>query len=331
MTVISFAEALNAAHRQTMDLDDSVFVYGIGADGPTAIFGTTHGLVERFGARRVFDTPISEQGLTALAAGAAQSGLRPVLVHQRMDFMLYSVDYLVNWVASWRFVSGGRGRMPLTIRIIVGKGWGQGPQHAKSLHTWLAHVPGLQVVVPGTPADAKGLLTASILSDDPTIVIEGRSLYAMREEVPDEPYALRLGKAVVRRPGRDVTVVSFGSMIPTAVEAAGLLAAEGIEAEVVDLRTLAPLDLDTVLASVARTRRLMVAEPGWLKFGAAAEIVAAVCEEMGDTLLARPARIGWPHSFVATSAPLEAAFYPTAQTLVESCRRLCGTARTVAG
>ena len=320
MTKISFVAAINAALRQSMELDPNVFVYGIGADNESAIFGSTAGLVGQFGPKRVFDTPISEQALTAIAAGAAQAGLRPVLVHQRFDFMLYSMDHLINWIASWRFASGGRGTMPLTIRVIVGKGWGQGPQHSKTLHSWFAHVPGFQVAIPGTPADAKGLLMSSIMSDDPTIFIEGRSLYAMTEDVPDGPYFIRHGRALVRRAGRDLTLVTFGTMVPTAMEAAERLSAAGVDVEVVDLRTLAPLDMATVLTSVAKTRRLLVAEMGWLKFGAAAEIIAAVCETSGDILAARPRRVGWPHSFVPTSAPLEDAFYPKAETLVAAAR-----------
>ena len=320
ITKITFVEAINAALRQSMELDDNVFVYGIGADKKSAIFGSTAGLVQQFGPRRVFDTPISEQGLTAIAAGAAQSGLRPVLIHQRVDFMLYSMDHLINWIASWRFVSGGRSTMPLTVRAIVGKGWGQGPQHSKSLHSWFAHVPGLQVVIPGSPSDAKGLLMSSIMSNDPTIFIEARSLYSMKEEVPDAPYFIKLGQALVRRPGKHLTLVTFGAMVPMAMEASDRLGAEGIDVEVVDLRTLAPIDMATVLSSVAKTGRLLVAEMGWLKFGAAAEIIAAVCEEMGDKLRSRPRRVGWPQSFVPTSAALEEAFYPKTETLVAAAK-----------
>jgi pyruvate dehydrogenase E1 component beta subunit len=318
MSELSFVEAINAALWQSMDLDPSVFVFGIGADKKSAIFGSTAGLVQRFGAKRVFDTPISEQGLTALAVGAARSGLRPVLVHQRVDFMLYTMDQLVNWAASWRFVSGGRETMPMTVRTIVGKGWGQGPQHSKSLYSWFAHLPGLQVVVPASPADAKGLLMSSIMSNDPTIFIEARSLYGMTEEVPDEPYFIRLGQALIRRPGDSLTLVSFGAMVPIVIEAADCLAAQGYKVEVVDLRTLSPLDIDTVVNSVRKTRRLLVAEMGWIKFGVAAEIIAAVCEAIGDLLAAKPRRIGWPHSFVPASAALEEAFYPTAQSVIDA-------------
>lgn len=326
-TRLSYSAAINAALRQALELSQKVFVLGIGVDGQTGVFGTTTGLVERFGAKRVFDTPISEQAMTALAVGAANAGLRPVVVHQRLDFMLYSVDQIVNWAALWRFISGGTAKMPLTVRAIVGKGWGQGPQHSKSLHSWFAHVPGLQVVMPGSPADAKGLLLSSIMSDDPTIFIEGRSLFSMQEEVPDDPYFIRLGKAFVRRPGRDVTIVTFGSMVPATLEAADKLAGEGVDAEVVDLRSLMPLDIESVIASVARTHRLVVAEPGWLRFGAGAEIVAAATEAIGDRMKARPARVAWPQSYVGTSAPLEENFYPTAVDIASACRMAMGTGR----
>lgn len=327
VTRLSYGAALNAAQRQAIEINDKVFVLGIGVDSKTGVFGTTAGLVERFGPKRVFDTPISEQAMTALAVGAANAGLRPVVVHQRLDFMLYSVDQIVNWASLWRFISGGTAKMPLTIRAIVGKGWGQGPQHSKSLHAWFAHVPGLQVVMPGSPADAKGLLLSSIMSDDPTIFIEGRSLFSMQEEVPDEPYFIRLGKAFVRRPGRDVTIVTFGSMVPAALEAADRLASQGIDAEIVDLRTLMPLDLDTVIESVSRTGRLVVAEPGWLRFGAAAEIVAGVMEAIGDRIKAKPQRVAWPQSYVGTSAPLEEDFYPTAADIVAACTAAAGAGR----
>lgn len=316
---LSFVQAINAGLRQAMELDDGVYVYGIGADGKAGIFGTTSGLVERFGPKRVFDTPIAEGALTALAAGAAQSGLRPVLVHQRLDFMLYSLDQIVNWIAPWRFMSGGRAKMPITIRAIVGKGWGQGPQHTKSLHTWFAHVPGLQVVMPGSPADAKGLLLSSIMSDDPTIFIEGRGLFSMGEEVPDEPYFIRLGDALVRRRGTDVTLVVFGSMVPPALNAANELARLGISAEIIDLRCLMPLDLNQIITSVRKTGRLVVAEPGWRMFGAGAEIITSVIEAVGQ-LRSRPRRVAWPHSVVPTSQKLEEEFYPDTKDIVDACR-----------
>jgi len=319
-TRLTFAQAINAGLRQALELDPAVFVYGIGADGPAGIFGTTSGLVDKFGPRRVFDTPIAEAGLAALAAGAASSGLRPVLVHQRLDFMLYSVDQVVNWMAPWRFMSGGRAKMPVTIRAIIGKGWGQGPQHTKSLHAWFAHVPGLQVVMPGSPADAKGLLLSSIMSDDPTLFIEGRALFSMQDEVPDAPYFIRLGEALVRREGSDVTIVTMGSMVPLCLQAADALDASAISAELVDLRCLMPLDVASVIASVKKTGRLVVVEPGWRMYGAAAEIIATVAETLGNNMRSRPRRVTWPQSAVPTGSKLEEQFYPTSDDIVGACR-----------
>jgi acetoin:2,6-dichlorophenolindophenol oxidoreductase subunit beta len=319
-TRLSFAQAINAGLRQALELDPGVFVYGIGADGVAGVFGTTAGLVDKFGPKRVFDTPIAEAGLTALAAGAASSGLRPVLVHQRLDFMLYSVDQVVNWMAPWRFMSGGRAKMPVTIRAIIGKGWGQGPQHTKSLHAWFAHVPGLQVVMPGSPADAKGLLLSSIMSDDPTLFIEGRSLFSMQEDVPDAPYFIRLGEALVRRSGKDVTLVTMGSMVPLCLQAADILATSTISAEVVDIRCLMPLDVEAIIASVKKTGRLVVAEPGWRMYGAAAEIIATAAETLGKDMRSRPRRVNWPQSAVPTGSKLEDQFYPTSDDIVAACR-----------
>jgi acetoin:2,6-dichlorophenolindophenol oxidoreductase subunit beta len=320
-STINFGEALNAATRHAMELDPNVFIYGLGVDSPAGIFGSTRGLLEQFGEKRIFDTPVSEQVLTSMAAGAANAGLRPILVHQRLDFMLYTMDQIVNWISLWHFKSFGQSKMPLTIRMIVGKGWGQGPQHAKSLHSWFAHVPGLKVVIPGTPFDAKGLLFSSIMSDDPVLFIEGRSLYSMEEEVPDEAFMIPFGEAITRRSGTDITIATFGSMVPQVLQASEKLAAHGICAEVIDMRTLAPLDIDSVIQSVSRTHRLLVAEPGWRHFGAAAEIIAGVCESIGPELEAAPSRVTWPHSHIPTSPPLETAYYPSTEDIVTACMR----------
>ncbi len=317
---ISFVEAINAALAQAMELDESVFVYGIGADSKSGIFGSTTGLVDKFGAKRVFDTPIAEGALTAMALGAAAAGLRPVLVHQRFDFMLYATDQITNWIAPWRFISGGRAKVPLTLRVIVGKGWGQGPQHSKSLHAWFAHIPGLQVVMPASPADAKGLLLSSIFSDDPTLFIEARSLYSMREPVPIEPYFIRIGEALTRRRGKHLTIVAMSSMIPPTLQAAEELAQHGIDVEVVDLRTLMPLDMSPVIHSVRQTGRLVVVEPGWRMYGAAAEIIAGVVEALGPQMKSAPRRVTWPHAYVGSSRALDETFYPTSADIVAACR-----------
>ena len=319
---LSFSEALNNAQRQAMELDPSVFVFGLGVDRSGAIFGSTAKLVDTFGSKRVFDTPVSEHALTAMAAGAANAGLRPVLVHQRIDFTLHTMDQIVNWISLWHFKSAGRSTVPLVIRAVVGKGWGQGPQHAKSLHSLFAHLPGMQVVMPSSPAEAKGLLLASIFSNSPTVFIEGRALYSMTEQVPDDPYFIRLGQACIHTSGRDITLVSFGSMMPAALEAAKQARDLGQDVEVIDLRTIAPLDADTICLSVERTGRLVVAEPGWRRFGVAGEIIATVAERLGPQLKAAPIRVTWPDSHVPMSAPLEAQFYPTAETVLEALKKV---------
>jgi pyruvate dehydrogenase E1 component beta subunit len=317
---LSYAQAINEALQQAMTLSSDVVVLGQLVDYPSGIFGTTVGLVDKFGPERVQDFPVSENLMTATAMGASLTGVRPVIVHQRLDFMLYSLDAIVNWLALWRFKSHGKSSMPVTIRAIVGKGWGQGPQHSKSLHTWFAHLPGLRVAVPATAYDAKGLLLESIFSENPAVFIEGRSLYSMTTPVPETPYRLRFGQAAVRRRGRDVTVVALGMMVPQALRAAAELAGEGVDVELIDLRTISPWDRNTVLESVSKTRRLVVADPSWKSFGAAAEITAVVSEELGRELAANPVRISLPDSHTPMSAPLEARFYPSDAAVLSAIR-----------
>ena len=307
---LSYAKAINEAQRQAMELSDDVVVLGQLADTPAGIFGTTSGLVDTFGPARVQDFPVAENLMTATALGSALVGLRPVIVHQRLDFMIYSLDAIVNWLALWRFKSNGKSNVPVTIRAIVGRGWGQGPQHSKSLHAWFAHLPGLRVAVPTTPYDAKGLLLESILGESPSIFIEGRSLFSMNGDVPETPYRVKFGQAALRRPGKDVTVVAIGMMAPQAVRAATELAAEGIDAQVIDLRTLSPWDEQTVLDCVSDTRRVLVADPGWQSFGAASEIVATVAERLHGRLAAPPSRVTLPDSHTPMSSALEQEYYP---------------------
>lgn len=319
---ITYAKAINEALHQAMDLSTQVVVLGQLVDYKSGIFGSTTGLVDRFGPDRVQDFPVSENLMTATAMGASLTGVRPVLVHQRLDFMIYSLDAITNWMSLWRFKSNGHSNMPVTIRAIVGKGWGQGPQHSKSLHAWFAHLPGLRVAVPATADDAKGLLLESIFGESPSIFVEGRPLYSMTADVLEKPYRVRFGRAAVRRLGSDVTVVAIGMMVPLALRAAATLEKEGIQVEVVDPRTLSPLDTDTIFESVGKTRRLVVADPAWASFGAAAEIVARVAEAMSDQLKSRPVRITLPDSHTPMSSALEEQYYPNDSHLSAAIRRL---------
>lgn len=330
MRKITFAKAINEGLSQAMELHKEVIVLGQLVDYQSGIFGTTTGLAEKYGVERVRDFPVSEAVMTSAALGAAVTGMRPVLVHQRLDFMIYSLDAIVNWLSLWRFKSNGESRAPVTIRAIVGRGWGQGPQHSKSLHAWFAHLPGLRVAVPATAYDAKGLLLESIFGEDPSIIIESRSLFSMTDHVPEYPYRVRFGRAAIRRPGNDLTFVALGMMVPLALRVASQLATEGIDVEVVDLRSISPLDKDTIRRSVAKTRRLVVADPGWQSAGFAAEVIAGVCEDLGASLSAPPARICLPDSHTPMSAALEEKYYPSDDSVAETVRNVCRSHATSA-
>lgn len=308
---ISYAEAILEATDQAMSISSDVIVLGQLSDLPSGMFGTTAGLVEKYGHQRVHDFPVAENLMTAVALGTALTGHRPLIVHHRLDFMMYSIDVIVNWLSLWYFKSNGKSNVPVTIRAIVGKGWGQGPQHSKSLHSWFSHLPGLRVAVPATAFDAKGLLMESLLGATPTIIVEGRNLFSMTDHVPEEPYRIPFGRAFVRRSGEDLTLVAIGTMVPLALRAAELAQSEGISVEVIDPRTLAPLDRETICNSVSKTGRLVVADPGWRSFGAAGEIVTLVAETVGNKLKSNPIRITHPDSHTPMSMTLESKFYPT--------------------
>ena len=319
---LSYAEAIAQGLAQAMELSREVVLIGQLIDYSPGVFGTTTGLAERFGTDRVLDFPVAESAMTAAGMGAALAGMRPVLIHHRLDFMLYSMDALVNWISLWRFKSNGESSVPLTIRAIIGKGWGQGPQHSKSLHAWFAHLPGLKVAMPATAFDAKGLLLESIFGEDPVMIIEHRSLFGLKDRVPEVPYRVRFGKAAVRRPGKDITVVAAGVMVPFALRVAAQLASQGMEPEVIDLRTVSPLDSETVCASVEKTGRLAVLDPTWASFGMAAEVIARVAERHGRRLRADPVRITHPDSHTPMSSALEAAYYPDEEEVTRKLRAL---------
>ena len=309
MRTLTYAEAINEGLSQAFDLSEDVVLLGQLVD-TSGVFGTTKGLVQKYGKKRVQDFPVSESLMTSAGMGAALAGMRPVLVHHRLDFMIYAMDAITNWLSLWRLKSNGDSRLPVTIRAVVGKGWGQGPQHSKCLHAWFAHLPGLRVAVPATAHDAKGLLLESIFGEDPTIILENRSLFSMVDEVPEYPYRVPFGHAAIRRIGGDVTIVALGIMVPLALRAAAQLAQKSIQAEVIDLRTVAPLDRAAVLASVGKTGRLVVADPGWRSVGVAAELIALVCENLGREMKANPVRVCLPDSHTPATPLLEAKYYP---------------------
>ena len=322
MREISYAEAINEALHQAMEVSSDVIVLGQLVDYKPGIFGTTKGLVDRFGKERVRDFPVAENIMTSIAIGLALVGMRPVLVHQRLDFMMYSLDPIVNWLSLWRFKSDGKSNVPVTIRAIVGKGWGQGPQHSKSMHAWFAHLPGLRVAMPATAYDAKGLLLESIFGENPTIIVENRSLFSMVDHVPKVPYRIRFGQAAIRRNGKDLTIVAIGMTVPISLRVADKLKDESIDAEVIDPRTISPIDKATIYKSVSKTKRLVVVDPGWNSVGVAAEIISLVCEKLGNQLKVNPIRICLPNSHTPMSYKLEEKYYISEKVMAEKIRAL---------
>ena len=306
---ISYFEAIREGTLQAMKLDKNVMLMGQLVDYKPGVFGTTAGLSKKFGNHRVRGFPVSESLMTSDGIGAALAGQRVILVHIRIDFMMYAMDAIVNWLSLWRFKSNNKSNIPLVIRAIVGKSWGQGPQHSKSFHSWFANLPGIRVAMPATAYDAKGLLLESIFSDDPSIIIEHRSLFNLKDQVPIKPYRVKYGKAIVRRKGTDISLVAIGCLVIDALKAAEILKKDGISVEVIDPRTLSPLDFKTIMKSVSKTKRLVVADPGWHSFGAASEIISSVIEKKNFRLKSNPLRLTLPDSHTPMSKNLENKYY----------------------
>lgn len=319
---LTFSLAINEALHQMMAVDADVFLIGQGVKSPWYVGNTARGLLERFGTERVIDTPVSENGITGTAVGAAIVGMRPVVVHPRMDFMLYAFDPIFNEAANWFYMNGGQNSVPIVIWGIINRGGEQAAQHSQALHAMFAHVPGLKVVMPSTPHDAKGLMIAAIRDDNPVVFIDDRWLYSEETEVPEDIYAVPIGKAVRRREGRDVSIVAISFMAVQALKAAEELAQKGIDAEIIDLRSLKPLDEEAILTSVRKTGRLVVADGGWLSYGAAAEIVARVAEKAFASLRSPIRRVALPDVPAPMSAALEKAYYPMAPEIVETVEQV---------
>lgn len=313
--VISYSSAILEATDQALDRDPRIFLLGEGIDDASGVFGTTKGLQQKYGKDRVFDTPIAENTLTGIAAGAAMAGLRPVLIHSRMDFLLLSLDQLVNHASKWSYMFGGKVKVPMVVRTVSARGWGSGAQHSQCVQGMLMNVPGLKIAVPATPYDAKGLLISSIIDNGPVLFVEHRWLYKTIGSVPEAPYSIPFGKGVVRKTGSDITIVAVSWMVVEALKAAEKLKEENISAEVIDLRTIKPIDEAMIFESLAKTGTLLIADTGWKTGGAAAEI-SAIVSEKAFRLLKRPiARVCCPDVPTPASDVLEKAFYPDSETI----------------
>jgi pyruvate/2-oxoglutarate/acetoin dehydrogenase E1 component len=325
MRSLSYAQAINEALLQMMEKDPRVFLIGQGVTSPWYVGTTTVGLIDRFGSERVIDTPVSENGVTGVAAGAALCGMRPVLMHPRMDFMYYAMDQIANHAANWHYMFGGQLSVPLTIWGIINRGGEQAAQHSQALQAIFTHIPGLKVVMPSTPHDAKGLLVASIKDDNPVVYIDDRWLYGHVGEVPEELYWVPIGKGIVRKKGKDVTVVATSYMVSEATEAAEILNKDGIDVEVIDLRSLKPLDENLLFNSVKKTGRMVIADGGWKTCGMAAEIAARVAESDTFKKLKAPiVRVSLPDAPAPASSALEQVYYRKAEDLVRAVRKTLG-------
>lgn len=322
--VMSGAEAIRLGTAEAIAADPRVIVMGLGVPDPKGVFGTTVGLQREFGPGRVFDIPCAENALTGIAIGAALGGYRPILTHQRVDFALLSVEQIVNQAAKWRYMFGGKMHVPLVIRMIVGRGWGQGPQHSQALHAWFAHVPGLKVVLPVFPQDARDLLLLSVEDDDPVIFIEHRWLHGVKGHVESRQPQPPLGRAAVVLEGKDVTVAAFSYMVLEAIEAAKRLAEDGISAEVIDMRTARPLDSQTLLCSVRKTGRFVAADIGTGVCSVGSELVSIVARGAHGSLQSAPELVASPECPTPTSPALSAEYYPRAPHIVAAVRRTLG-------
>ncbi|MDD5108730.1 MAG: alpha-ketoacid dehydrogenase subunit beta [Candidatus Omnitrophica bacterium] len=319
---INLAQAVLEATAQCMQDDGSVYIMGLGVTDPKGVFGTTLGLEKKFGAKRVLDMPVAENGMTGIAIGSALVGMRPILTHQRIDFMLLSLDQIINNAAKWHYMFGGKMKIPIVIRLLVGRGWGQGPQHSQSLQALFAHIPGLKVVMPATPYDAKGLLVSAVEDNNPVIFIEHRWLHNTLGNVPLEKYRIPLGKAKVVKEGKDLTIISSSYTTLEAIKVAELFKNEGINIEVVDLRTIKPLDELTIIKSVKKTRRLIVIDSAWRSFSVASEILAQVAEKAYQSLKCAPVRITFPDAPTPTGWALSNHYYPQIEDIINTVKKM---------
>jgi pyruvate/2-oxoglutarate/acetoin dehydrogenase E1 component len=319
---LSYSLAINEALHQMMASDTSVFLIGQGVKSPWYVGNTAQGLMEKFGEERVIDTPVSENAITGAAVGAAIAGMRPVVVHPRMDFMLYAIDPIINEAANWHYMSGGKASVPVVIWGIINRGGEQAAQHSQALHAFFAHIPGLKVVMPSTPYDAKGLMIAAIRDPNPVIFIDDRWLYQREEVVPETAFEVEIGKGIIRKTGRDITLVAVSYMARESEKAVQNLAAEGIDVEMIDLRTVKPLDRNIILESVRKTGRLVVADVSWYTCGLAAEIVALVAEHAFDCLKTAIRRVTIPDCPAPASAALEKVFYPDYESIMAVVRQV---------
>lgn len=318
--ILSYSQAICEATDQAMQLDPAVIVIGQGTRDKGAIFGSMAGIFDQYGPERVLEMPLSENAVAGICIGASLNGLRPLFILQRADFLLLTMDQLINHASKWHFMFGGKKPVSITLRCIVGKGWGQGPQHSQSLHAVFSHFPGIRVCLPSSAYQAKGLLLNSIFSNDPAILFEARPLYDLKEEVPLDPYLIPFGKANVERQGDDLTIAAVSYLVTEAKKAAEALSQEGISVEVIDIVSSNPIDHETLCASVRKTGRLVVLDISWKPFGLASEISAEIHSRLFRELKAPVERVTTPFWPAPTASTLEKNYYPNVDSIMNKCR-----------
>lgn len=320
--VINFTQAINEALKISMLKDKNILLLGLGVNDPKGIFGTTIGLEKFFPSNRIFDMPTAENSMTGLAIGLAITGKRPVIVHQRVEFSLLSMDQIINQAAKWFYMSGGKQNIPIVIRLIIGRGWGQGPQHSQSLETLFSHIPGLKVVSPSDPYSAKGLLIASIEDNNPVIFFEHRWSHAIKGIVPKNYYKIPIGKSRYVTRGKDITIVTFSYMVIEAIKISKILEDNNIESEIVDLQSLRPLDKEKFLSSAKKTKKVLVIDNGWMQYGISSEIVAIISENLKNRKDYKIDRIGVLETPIPSTIGLAKFSYPNLSSIIEKIEKL---------
>ena len=326
---LKFSESINEAMILSMKKDKNIICYGLGMDDPKRIFGTTKKLKEKFGSKRVFDVPTSENALTGIGVGSALNGLRPVMVHQRLDFFLYAMDQLINGAAKWSYIFGGSKTLPLTIRLIIGRGWGQGPTHSQSLQSLFLHIPGLKVVMPSNSYQAKGLLNAAIFDNNPVLYLEHRWLHNTYSHVPKKFYKLPLNQPQILKKGKDITIVSMGYMTNEALMSDKILRNHGIKSEIIDMCVMSPLNLTKIFNSVKKTKHLLLLDTSTSICSLSSEILSQVFRNCFHLLKSKPQILSLPHVPQPSSYGLTKNFYNDYIDIIKSVKKILGIKKNI--
>ena len=319
MTLLTYAESINQAIFESMHADKNVICFGLGATDPKAIFGTTKYLLKEFGPERVFDMPTSENAMTGIAIGASMNGIKPIMTHQRLDFFLLAMDQLVNSAAKWHYMFGNKTPIPITIRLIIGRGWGQGPTHSQNLQSWFAHIPGLKVVMPSTPMDAKYLLKEAIFDQNPVLFLEHRWLHNTIGDIEKDKKIVKIGKSKIVKEGNDLSIITMSYLTIEAIKAANYLEKRGISVEIIDLCSIKPIDFNLIFESVCKTGRILTCDTGYETCSVAGEIIATVTIKLFNNLKTNPCRLAMPNVPEPTSYGLTKNFYITAFNIASKC------------